>query len=274
MSNKSIKKRLISLITAFVVVFVALLVVSQWVYVPYTEEEIKENNKDISITYCTEDGDSTLSFQTDSRYDMLRDGYFTEVYFTGMIYNSLEESINDVTMTFGFSIDKSHTVEHIFDELKPGENNFVRYKIGSIYREYSYTRIGEISYSAFYNSPQGEMVYCNRFIDPEVEHYHFSVTANIFVCVFILIDALLVLLIIITIISCIRNKMLVEEVSATFVVGEEGSSPKPTKVEKEEKKEKGEPLVYCKYCGGEFYEVLSKCPDCGARLTKKYKKKS
>lgn len=272
MENKSVKKRLVSLITSFFAIFVAIMVLAPLIYTPYTDKEIRANNKDIALTYQVETGNddyaSALSFETRDRYDFGKDGYFTEVFYTGTIYNATDEVLEDVTLTFGFYIDKAHTIECVFDTLESGENNFIKHKIGYTYRRFNYTNIGQISFSTFYENDEGKAEYCNEYMDPEIEHFHYSAGANWFVVAFSFIDGILLIIIVITTISHLKNKMLVEEVSDSFMVGE-GPKKQEEIHEKPKKEDKSEVVAYCRYCGGEFFKMHTKCPDCGARLSKK-----
>ena len=267
MSKKSIKSRIFGIITAFVVIFVAIIVAAMFIYTPYTEEEIKENNKNVAVTYFPEESRvRLLSFDTNARmYDFENDGYPTKTYFSGRIYNCTEDVLENVCIIFKFSIDsKSHRVEYEIDELAPGENVFSNEYVGTIYRRFSSIKIGDINLSIYYEKELGDIEYCNEYMNPDIEHYHYSIFANAIVCILSAAEVFCIILFIVTIISHFKNKILVEEVSETFIVEETEKQPEPEKIEKKE-----EIVVHCQYCGGEFSKMHTKCPDCGARLKKK-----
>lgn len=267
MSNKNIKSKIFTILIIFVVVFVAIMVLSVFLYTPYTKEEIEENNKKVAVTYFPEESRvRLLSFETNSRmYDFENDGFPTKTYFSGKIYNCTEEVLEDVTIIFTFSIDsKPHRVDYEIDSLAPGENIFSSEYVGTIYRRFSSIKIGDIDLSIYHQNEPGDTEYCNEYIDPNVDHYHHNVFVNILICILSFVDLIYMILFIITIISHFKNKVLVEEVSSSLIVEEQNKQLEP-----EEKEQKTEPIAYCQYCGGVFSEMHTRCPDCGARLKKK-----
>ena len=274
-----INVRNIRRIIIFAVLFVVALSISGvlWplVEIEYSQEEIAQNNKELSISFLEyqEDG---LTFDTEHTYSFYYDGYKTEVFFTGVIHNSTDEEIDTAFLTFGFDLDsRVHTVKKEFYDLEVGENVFVEYSIGIFYRRFSYTSI-DVDFTVFYEL-EGSSVpqYCNTYIDPQNPPSHHNSTMSGFASFVSVVSGVMAVLLVITIISAVKNRFLTEHVSETFF-GEETDkkSSKRAETEEENKKTiKGEPVATCKYCGGEFFKMHTKCPDCGARLFKNSKSK-
>lgn len=268
-SSKKIIKRLVIFIIIAVISLISIITMWPRVDVPYTHEEMAANNKDLAISNPEYEGEDCLTFVTDQKNSAYYDGYKARVYFTGVIHNSTEDVIESATLTFGFTLDRrTYSIEVEFEDLLVGENTFVRMYLDEIYRNYSYTNV-EVETSVFYRiGSDTEYELCNTYMDPENPPEKHNSALETFATIGSCVAGVTLIIVIITIISLIKNRLLTEHVSSAFFEEETQENKKETK-----KNTKSEAIVYCKYCGGEFDKVYTKCPDCGARLIKNNRKK-
>ena len=252
------KKSLFASLVAIIAIMVAILVIfSPRIRVEWSQERIDKANE--GITYST---NGSYVDVVRGAYDWGRGGYIFDTTINITLYNSTEYELDEVE----FSVYYEHGGDNrlstfTLTDVPTGKTTLSNYTIDT-FNDLGFTETDHF-FCMYYEVNDDEIglpfSLVEKYTDPENPPEEFSALAFVLVSAATVITFICGILLLINIISIIKNRHLVEYVSTSFF--EEQEEPV-----KDNSASSG---LVCAYCGNEFSKPYDKCPCCGARLKKK-----
>ena len=247
------------LVTIIVLMIVAIIYLSPMVVVRWTPEQVAEANN--GIRYSSEGKNPSVEVIKGDYYWGTGE-YAFEVYIDGCIYNSTDYELDEVDLVIYYECYNGSKIARLtLENVSPGKTSLEDVVIDTFRARYGYTTERDEFFVMYSQVTDAEINFpyerIENYIDPEEPPEYTNTICCLLVSLASLITFVCGILLVINIISAIRNRFLVEYVSTSFF---EEKNEKTTNENIESQK------LYCEYCGNEFSKPYDKCPCCGARF--------